>query len=66
VRLDDVIDIHLPMDDPAGAWAKLAIMNRRHAVLGRDVTAIDLRLPDRMVVRMAPGAAIVEEPGKDT
>jgi cell division protein FtsQ len=65
VRLDDGIDVHLPMNDPAAAWAKLAVMNRRHAVLGRDVMTIDLRLPDRMVVRMAPGATVNDDPGKD-
>ena len=33
-----------------------------HEVLQRDVVTIDLRLPDRLVVRTAPGAVL---PGQD-
>ncbi len=55
VRLDGGIDIRLPEDDPTAAWAELARMQREHGVLERDVIAIDLRMPDRLVVRTAPG-----------
>ena len=57
VRLMGDIDVRLPEHDPAAAWAQLASLQRRHGVLERDVVTIDLRLPDRMVVRTAPGAA---------
>ncbi len=56
VRLDGGIDVRLPEDDPRAAWAQLAQMQREHGVLERDVIAIDLRMPDRLVVRTAPGA----------
>ena len=56
VRLMGDIDVRLPEHDPAAAWAQLASLQRRHGVLERDVVTIDLRLPDRMVVRTAPGA----------
>ena len=55
VRLDDGIDVRLPEDNPGDAWADLARIQREHAVLQRGVVTIDLRLPDRLVVRTAPG-----------
>ena len=60
LRLDNAIDVLLPADDPAAAWAGLAGLQRNSAILQRDVQAIDMRLPDRLVVRVAP------EPSKDT
>ncbi|MFQ5774243.1 MAG: cell division protein FtsQ/DivIB [Kiloniellaceae bacterium] len=55
VRLEGGIDVRLPEDDPAAAWAQLARIQREHGILERDVVAIDLRTPDRLVVRTAPG-----------
>lgn len=57
VRLDGNIDVRLPEDDPAGAWTRLAEAERRHRILARDIDAIDLRLPDRLIVetRSRPG-----------
>ncbi len=60
LRIDNSIDVLLPSDDPAAAWADLARLQRNSAILQRDVQAIDLRLPDRLVVRVAP------EPPKET
>ncbi len=57
LRLIGGIDVRLPELDPAAAWAQLARIQREHGVLGRDVVIIDLRMPDRLVVRTAPGAA---------
>ncbi len=54
LRLDNAIDVLLPTDDPAEAWAELARLQRTSAILQRDVRAIDMRLPDRLVVRVAP------------
>jgi cell division protein FtsQ len=54
LRLDNAIDVLLPADDPAAAWADLARLQRSNAILQRDVQAIDMRLPDRLVVRVAP------------
>jgi cell division protein FtsQ len=59
LRIDNAIDLLLPTDEPAAAWADLARLERSSAVLKRDVQAIDMRLPDRLVVRVAP------EPPKD-
>ncbi|MGH7114791.1 MAG: cell division protein FtsQ/DivIB [Stellaceae bacterium] len=54
LRLDKAIEVLLPGDDPAAAWADLARLERSSAILRRDVQAIDMRLPDRLVVRLAP------------
>jgi cell division protein FtsQ len=73
VRIDNMIDVLLPEDDMAGAWAKLADLERTSRVLQRDVQTVDLRLPDRLVMRVtdtAPREAApvkkVHSPGKST
>lgn len=73
VRLDHQIEVMLPEDDMAGAWAKLAQLERSNRVLQRDVETIDMRLPDRLVLRVgepaakdAPAAKKPHAPGKST
>jgi cell division protein FtsQ len=56
VRIDNAIDVLLPEDDVAGAWAKLAQLERANRLLQRDVEMVDLRLPDRMVMRVTDTA----------
>ena len=56
LRLNNGIEIQLPETDLGLAWAKLAEMERASRVLDRAVVAIDLRLPDRLVVRTVPDA----------
>ena len=56
LRFDNGIDVELPEEGLAEAWRRLAAFERRHRLLARDITAIDLRLPDRVVVR--PSGAI--------
>lgn len=53
VRLAGGIQIQLPETDPGRAWAKLADADRREQLLARDISAVDMRLPDRLVVRLA-------------
>lgn len=57
VRLGNGVDVKLPDDDPRSAWAKLARLEKRQGILQRDIEAVDLRLPDQLLVRLAPGAA---------
>ena len=64
LRLGDGIDVRLPEQNPAAAWAELARAQREHGVLGRDVAVIDLRLPDRLVVRTTSEAAPKRAPGR--
>jgi cell division protein FtsQ len=54
VRIDGRIDVLLPEEDPLGAWAALAHLERSSAILDREVASIDMRLPDRLVVRLVP------------
>jgi cell division protein FtsQ len=54
LRFDNGIDVQLPEQGAAAAWAQLAKAERAHRVLARDVELIDLRLPDRFVVRTVP------------
>ena len=56
LRIDNAIDVLLPAESPAGAWAQLASLERSSAILKRDVQAVDVRLPDRLVLRMNPEA----------
>jgi cell division protein FtsQ len=70
LRLDNGVDVKLPEANPAAAWLELARLEREQGLLKRDLSTIDLRLPDRMVVRLAPGtepvAAKPAAPGSDT
>jgi cell division protein FtsQ len=52
LKLDNGIDVRLPEDDAASAWSRLAALERENKLLSRDVVAIDLRLPDRLIVRV--------------
>lgn len=62
------VAVQLPERGIAEAWRELARLEARYAVLQRDIAAIDLRLPDRLSVRMAPDAEPVPETagGKST
>ena len=64
LHLEDGIDVRLPEREPGAAWAELARAQREHGVLGRDVAVIDLRLPDRLVVRTTSEAAPKRAPGR--
>lgn len=54
LKLHNGIDVMLPEGHEAPALNRLAEMQTRHALLDRPLTAIDMRLPDRMVLRHAP------------
>jgi len=56
LRIDNAIDVLLPADEAANAWSQLARLERSSAILDRDVQTIDLRLPDRLVLRVGPEA----------
>ena len=54
LRLKGDIDVRLPEDNAVGAWNRLAEYEKNHQVLERDVRILDLRLPDRLIVRKPP------------
>ncbi len=49
------ITVRLPEEDPAGAWHRLADLDQTYGLLARSVSAVDLRYPDRVIVRPGPG-----------
>jgi len=53
LRIDNAIDVLLP-DEAANTWSQLARLERSSAILKRDLQTIDLRLPDRLVLRVSP------------
>jgi cell division protein FtsQ len=65
VRMTGDIDVRLPEKDPAIAWARLAEYDRTHRVLERDIQVLDLRFPDRLIVR-TPAAAEKPAAGRET
>lgn len=56
IRLDDRIDVRLPAKAPRAALARLASLAQEQGLLEKDIIAIDLRLDDRLIVKLAPGA----------
>lgn len=65
LRVDGSIDVLLPDTNPAAAWAKLARLERTDGVLKREVQAVDLRLPDRLVLRVNTAPAGSAVPAKE-
>lgn len=51
LQLDDGIDIRLPETDPQAAWSRLVTLDRDSKLLSRDITAVDLRIRDRLIVQ---------------
>lgn len=57
LRLADGIDVRLPERDLEGALATLTKLDKDEKLFSRDITAIDLRLSDRLTVRLSEDAA---------
>ena len=57
LRLKNGIDVRLPESDIASALERLVALDREKNLITRDILAIDLRLPDRVTVRLSDAAA---------
>lgn len=57
LRLADGIDVRLPEFEVEKALAVLSKMDKETGLFSRDITAIDMRLPDRLTVRLSEDAA---------
>jgi len=68
IRMRDGIDVRLPEQGAATAWARLADYERTNSVLTRDVNVVDLRVPDRLIVRKVGEAddGIIRTSGQET
>jgi len=53
LRLDNGVDIKLPEIAPETAWQKFAALERQQHLLDKDISIIDLRQNDKLVVRQA-------------
>lgn len=58
LRLDNGVEVRLPEHDPAGALAELVRLDDERGLLSRDIVAVDLRLDDRVVVRLSESGAM--------
>jgi cell division protein FtsQ len=61
LKLKNGLDVRLPEVDVPRALDTLAELDRDKHLIGRDITAIDLRLPDRVSVHLSDEAARVRE-----
>lgn len=67
VELVGGVKIELPEVDPHDAWRRLARLQAREKLLERDVRVIDMRLPDRLIVRPGTsGGEAVRTKGQNT
>jgi cell division protein FtsQ len=57
LRLKNGIDVRLPEEDPALALERLVQIDRSKQIMSRDLTMIDLRVPDRVTVGLSDDAA---------
>lgn len=57
LRLKNGIDVLLPESGAAAALKRLVALEREKNLITRDILAVDLRLPDRVTVRLSDGAA---------
>ena len=57
LRLNDGLDIRLPEHDVGNALAVLSRLDKEDRLFSRDITAVDMRLPDRLTVQLSEEAA---------
>lgn len=58
LHLEGGITVKLPERETRAALARLVALDDAHELLARDVTVIDLRLPDRVTVRLPEGRSL--------
>ena len=56
LRLNNGIDVELPESNVGTALQRLVTLDKDKKLLSRDVASIDLRIPDRVTVRLSPAA----------
>ena len=61
LRLKDGLDVRLPENDVGNALATLSALDRDDHLFSRDIVAVDMRLPDRLVVQLSDDAAKARE-----
>ena len=61
LRLKDGLDIRLPENDVSNALAALSKLDKEDRLFSRDIVAVDMRLPDRLIVQLSEDAAKARE-----
>ena len=61
LRLKDGLDVRLPENDVGNALATLSKFDKDDKLFSRDITVIDMRLPDRLSVQLSEDAAKARE-----
>ncbi len=61
LRLSDGLDIRLPENDVGNALATLSTLDKEDKLFSRDIVAVDMRLPDRLMVQLSDDAAKARE-----
>lgn len=56
LRLSNGLDVRLPENDVGNALATLSKLDQDDRLFSRDIVAVDMRLPDRMTVRLSDDA----------
>jgi cell division protein FtsQ len=56
LRLKDGLDIRLPEHEVGNALALLSKLDKEERLFSRDITAVDMRLPDRLTVQLSEEA----------
>jgi cell division protein FtsQ len=57
IKLKNGLDVRLPEAQPERAIETLIALDRDKKLISRDITAIDLRIADRVTVRLSDAAA---------
>jgi cell division protein FtsQ len=61
LRLNDGLDVRLPENDVGKALATLSALDKDEHLFSKDIVAIDLRLPGRLIVQLSDDAAKARE-----
>lgn len=61
IRFENGVELKLPEEKADIAWRKFALINKEKQLLTRAVKSVDMRLPDRIFIQRAPGAAQPDE-----
>jgi cell division protein FtsQ len=70
LRLANGVEVRLPEEGAEAALAELVRLDAKDNVLARDIKAIDLRFPDRFIVKLPQGSPLItpaqRAPGRET
>lgn len=63
LKMQNGLDVRLPEDGAADAMRRLARLERESGLLNKDVLTVDLRMPDRIVLRLTEEAMAARAEG---